>query len=96
MMDDIGYGRGPQDNAPQIGGWRIVVSAWLIVAVFVAVLFGATAVACLRGVSHPHAHLAGAAIPRHDTSCGGPGIPSAPGPDGCQNLSVSEDRSAYW
>jgi hypothetical protein len=96
MMDDVGDGRGRESYERDIGGWRIVVSAWVLVAVFVALLFGAEAVACLRGVPHPHAHLAGAVIPRHDTSCGGPGIPSAPGPDGCENLPAFEDRSAYW
>jgi hypothetical protein len=96
MMDDIGHGGGQERNERQIGGWRIVASAWVLVAVFVAVLFGATALACLRGGQHPDAHLAGAVIPRHDTSCGGPGIPSAPGADGCENLPIFEDRSAYW
>ncbi len=96
MMDDIGYGRGQEGSERQIGGWRTVVSAWVIVAVVVAVLFGATAAACLRSASHPHAHLAGAVIPRHDPACGGPGIASAPGIEGCQVVPLGEDRSAYW
>jgi hypothetical protein len=84
-------------NDWQFGSWRVVVSAWTIVLVFVILLAGVSAVACLRGASHSphHRHLAGAVIPQHDP-CAGPGVASAPGIDGCKSVPLSEDRSAYW
>lgn len=96
MIDDLERGRSLESDDRQVGGWRSVFSAWALVLLCVLLFAGADALACRRGGSHTQAHLAGAVIPRHDTSCGGPGIPSAPGVDGCESLSISEDRSAYW
>ncbi len=96
MIDDVERRLGQENDDRQVGSWRVVLSAWALVLLFVFVLAGAQALACRRGGSHSQAHLAGAVIPRHDTSCGGPGIPSAPGIDRCENLPISEDRSAYW
>jgi hypothetical protein len=77
------------------GGWRGVLSAWALVLLFLLALAAVGAVACPRGGSQPHHHLAGAVIPQHDP-CTGLGIPSAPGVDGCKTIPVSQDRSAYW
>jgi hypothetical protein len=80
----------------QFGSWRVVVSAWAIVLVFVILLAGVSAVACLRGGSHsPHRHLAGAVIPHHDP-CVAPGVASAAAIDGCERMPLGPDRSAYW
>jgi hypothetical protein len=83
-------------NDRQFGRWRGVVSAWAFVLVFLVLLAGAHSVASLRGLSHPDEHLAGAVVPRHDSTCGGPGIPSAHAVDGCEAVPLGGDRSAYW
>jgi hypothetical protein len=82
-------------NDRQFGNWRVVVSAWALVLLFVVLLAGVSAVACLRGSAQPNRHLSGAVIPQHDP-CSGPGVPSAPAIDGCRNIPFSQDRSAYW
>jgi hypothetical protein len=96
MIDDLERGRSLESDDRQVGSWRSVFSAWALVLLCILLLAGAQAMACRRDGSHAQAHLAGAVIPRHDTSCGGPGIPSAHGVDRCENLPISEDRSAYW
>lgn len=95
MIDDVGRRREEESNERQPGNWRIVVSAWVLVLLFAMLLAAVEAVASRRAGSHPGRHLAGAVIPQHDP-CAGPGIPSAPGLDGCQSVSTGEDRSAYW
>jgi hypothetical protein len=97
MTNDVECTRAEESDDGQVANWRVVISAWALVLIFIMLLTGARAVACLRGGLHHqhHQHLAGAVIPRHDT-CGGPGIASAPGLDGCKNLPIAEDRSAYW
>jgi hypothetical protein len=84
-------------NGWQFGSWRVVVSAWAIVLVFVILLAGVSALANLRAGSHSqhHRHLAGAIIPQHHP-CVEPGVASAPGVDGCKSVPLSEDPSAYW
>jgi hypothetical protein len=96
MVGDVERRRGRESDDRQVGSWRIVLSAWALVLLLMFLLAGTEAMASRHGGSHARAHLAGAVIPRHDTACGGPGIPSAPGPDGCENLPAFEDRSAYW
>jgi len=95
MIEDLGLEQREGDR--QFANWRVVIAAWAVVVIFIMLLTGAKAVACLRHGSHQHHHqeLAGAVIPRHD-ACVGPGIASALGPDGCENLPVYEDQSAYW
>jgi hypothetical protein len=96
MIDDAELKGGQQSNEPQIGGWHIVVSAWALLVIFMLIFAGAEAMAGRHGGSPAEGHLTRAVIPRHDTACGGPGIPSAAGLDRCENPPVSEDRSAYW
>ena len=96
MIDDPERRRSLESDDRQVGSWRSVLSAWALVLLCFLLLAGAESMASWRGGSHTQAHLAGAVIPRHDTSCGGPGIPSAPRVGGCDNLPSSEDRSAYW
>jgi hypothetical protein len=95
MINDLGGGRELDSDDRHFGNWRIVVSAWALVLLFVMLLAAVEAVACRAGVPHPKAHLAGAVIPQRDP-CVGAGIPSAAGVDGCASVPVSEDRSAYW
>ena len=77
----------PADDR-QIGGWRVVASAWALVALFLLLLAGVSAVACTRGDSHPQRHVVSAVIPQHDP-CVGPGVPSAQGVDGCKTTSLA-------
>jgi hypothetical protein len=95
MIDDLG--REQREGDRQFANWRVVIAAWAVVVIFFLLFTGATAVACLRHGLHQdnHQKLAGAVIPRHD-ACVGPGIASAAGANGCENLPVYEDRSAYW
>jgi hypothetical protein len=95
MIDDVGYSNGYERNERQFASWRVVISAWVLVVIFVMLLTGATAVACLHSGPHHHRHLTGAVIPAHNP-CSGPEIASAPGRNGCENLPAYEDRSAYW
>lgn len=77
-------------------GWHVVVSAWALVLLFLVLLAGVHAVASLSGGSHPDGRLEGAVIPRHDPACGGPGIVSPHGVEGCEPVPLGKDRSAYW
>src|SRR3984893_3542454 len=96
MLHDLARRRSPERDDRQVSSWRSVFSARALVLLCFLLLAGADAMACRRGASHAQAHLTGAVIPRHDTSCGGPGIPSAHGVDRCESLPISEDRAAYW
>lgn len=95
MVEDLERRREQGSNDRHFGSWHGIVSAWALVLGFVFLLAGVSAVACLRGGIHSDGHLAGAVIPRHD-SCGGPGIASVAGVDGCQGAPLNQDRSAYW
>jgi hypothetical protein len=95
MIEDVERRQGQEANDPHIGGWRIVFSAWALVLILVILLAAAEVMTCRRSGAHKDGRLTGAVIPRHDTACGGSGIPSAPGHDGCENLPVFDDRSAY-
>ena len=86
---------GIERDERQVSGWTGVASAWALVLVFLLLLAGAGAVACPRASVHPPRHLARVVIPQHDP-CIGPGIASASGIDGCENIPVGPDRSAYW
>jgi hypothetical protein len=96
MIDDVGRKRGQQSSERQIGGWRIVVSAWALVVICTVLFAGAEAMAGRHGGASAEGHLSRAVIPRHDTACGGPGISSATNLDRCEYPPRSEDRSAYW
>jgi hypothetical protein len=95
MFGDVGRARGDKSPDRQFGDWRIVVSAWLLVVVFVMLLAAVDALACRRVASHPNPHFAGAVLPQHDP-CAGPGIPSAVNIDGCESAPLGGDRYAYW
>ncbi|MBO0736266.1 MAG: hypothetical protein J2P48_06820 [Alphaproteobacteria bacterium] len=98
MIEYVERKLGQDVGERQTGSWRVVVSAWVLVLLFILLTTAAEAVACLRGGAH-HDHgqtFARTVIPRHD-ACGGPGVPSAPGLDGCQNVPLGQDPSiAYW
>jgi hypothetical protein len=91
------FGRKPEQDRRdrQFGNWRVTVSAWVLVLLFMMLLAAVEAVACRRGVSHAGGHFAGAVIPQHDP-CVGPGIPSAANVDGCKSAPLGGDRYAYW
>ena len=98
MIDAIERERAqPADNC-QIGGWRVVASAWALVVLFLLLLAGVSAVACTRAETHPQRHLASAVIPQHDP-CVGPGVPSAQGVDGCKTTPLGQNWTSagtYW
>ena len=53
-----------------LGGWRVVAAAWAL-ATMVVLLFGGVQALASRHVMVPaQQQLAGAIIPRHDSSCG--------------------------
>ena len=62
-----------QDDAPErlFPSWRVMVSAWVLVVVFVILFTGVEALASRYTASPRHANLAGAVIPRHDPACAG-------------------------
>ena len=57
--------------------WRVVVSAWLFVVLLALVFAGTEALASHHRAAPPHAKLAGAVIPRHDSASAEVGIPCA-------------------
>ena len=72
MLDDIGSRRGMRIAERSLGGWRIVVSAWLV-AIVLVILFAALEALASRHSTSPRAEsLAGAIIPRHDSGFVGP------------------------
>jgi hypothetical protein len=95
MIEGIQLERGHDSTSRQIGGWRAVLAAWALVLVFALLVAGAKAMTCRTGVAHPDRHLAGAVIPQHDP-CIEPGVPSAPGVDGCRASPLNQERWAYW
>lgn len=97
MFDSIEIGPERDSSGQQVGGWRVVASAWVVVLVFMLLLGGVSAVACQHS-SAAVRPLAGAVIPHHDP-CSVGGALSAPGRDGCKRVSLSVDRSHwsdYW
>jgi hypothetical protein len=95
MIEGIELERGHEGASRLTGGWRAVLSAWALVLMLALLVAGAKAMTCRTGISHPDGHLAGAVIPQRD-SCIEPGVPSAPGIDGCKTSSQSQERWAYW
>lgn len=96
MAEGFEHSRAQPSDDRHLGTWRGTVSAWAVVLVFLLLLAAVQAVASLRGAQHPDGHLGGAVIPRHDTACVGPGIPSPHPADGCEATPLGKDRSAYW
>lgn len=72
----------------QARSWDALASAWVLVLVLMVLLAGVGALACLRNASQPDRPPAGAVIPQHDP-CSGPGLRSAPGTDGCENMPLT-------
>ena len=64
-------------NDRRAAGWRVVVSAWLLVALFVILCAGAQALASHHAAAPRHVEFAGAVIPRHDPASAGVGVPCA-------------------
>ena len=58
-------------------GWRVIVSAWVLVAVFLVLCAGAQALVSHHAAAPRHPALAGAVIPRHDPASAGVGVPCA-------------------
>ena len=77
MLDGVEPKPKPEFNDRLAAGWRVIVSAWVIVAVFVILCAGAQALASHHAAAPHHRELAGAVIPRHDTASAGVGVPSA-------------------
>jgi len=57
--------------------WCVIVSAWVLVAVFVILCAGTQALASHHAAAPRHRELFGAVIPRHDTASAGVGVPCA-------------------
>jgi hypothetical protein len=98
MIDTIERDRAYDGVDRQIGGWRVVVSAWGLVLLFLLLFAGVSAVACPRSDHPSHRHLAAAAIPHHHP-CVGPGLPSAAGVDGCKVIPLGQgvvSYAGYW
>lgn len=72
MQGNLKGAREPRIAEGAVGGWRIVVSAWLVATAFVVLFAAADALASLRNTSSREARLAGAVIPRHDPTFPGP------------------------
>lgn len=98
MIDAIEREGADESDDRQIGGWRVVASAWALVLLFLLLLAGVSAVACPRADSHAQRRLASAVIPQHDP-CVGPGVPSAQGVDGCKTIPLGQNWTSagtYW
>ena len=95
MIND--FGRRPEQGSldRQFGNWRIVVSAWGLVLLFIMLLAAVEATACRGSGSPSVGQFTGAVIPQHDP-CTGPGIPSAANVDGCASAPLVGDRYGYW
>jgi hypothetical protein len=77
MAEDSKRNPDPECNDRHFGGWRVVVSAWALVVLFVLFFAGAEALASHHAGAPSHAKLAGAVIPRHDPASAGVGVPCA-------------------
>jgi hypothetical protein len=88
MFDGIDARLAEESIDRHVGGWHIVASAWALVVGLMVLLTGVGALLCLRNASQPDRPLAGAIIPQHD-ACVGPGLASAPGADGCENMPLT-------
>jgi hypothetical protein len=75
MLDGVEPKPKPEFNDRLAAGWRVIVSAWVIVAVFVILCAGAQALAAHHAAAPRGAELAGAVIPRHDPASAGVGVP---------------------
>ena len=53
-----------------VGGWRVVAAAWALAMVVVLLFGGVQALASRHATMPAQQQLAGAMIPRHDSSCG--------------------------
>ena len=53
-----------------VGGWRVVAAAWALAMVVVLLFGGVQALASRHAMVPVQQQLAGAIIPRHDSSCG--------------------------
>ena len=77
MAEDSKRKPEPECNDRHFGGWRVVVSAWALVVLFVLFFAGAEALASHHAGASGHAKLAGAVIPWHDPASAGVGVPCA-------------------
>ncbi|HMD65068.1 MAG TPA: hypothetical protein VKG22_00270 [Stellaceae bacterium] len=67
----------PECNDRRAAGWRVIISAWVLVALFVILCAGAQALASHHAAAPRHTQFAGAVIPRHDPASAGVGVPCA-------------------
>ena len=77
MLDGVEPKPKPEFNDRLAAGWRVIVSAWALVALFVILCSGAQALASHHAATPRHTVLAGAVIPRHDPASAGVGVPCA-------------------
>jgi hypothetical protein len=83
MLDGLEPKPAPECTDRAAAGWRVIVSAWALVALFVILCSGAQALASHHGATPRHTVLAGAVIPRHDPASAGVGVPCAALLDEC-------------
>jgi hypothetical protein len=69
-----------------LGGWRVIVSAWVIAIVVVLLFAGVQALASRHTPSPRQEAMVGVVIPRHDPSCAGSGDVTASATPNCQNI----------
>jgi len=67
----------PECNDRLAAGWPVIVSAWVLVAVFVILCAGAQALASHHAATSRPTQFAGAVIPRHDPATAEVGVPCA-------------------
>jgi hypothetical protein len=79
MLESVERERGSERNDRLPANWRVVASAWVLVALLGMLSAGAQALASLHAASPRQSMLAGVVIPRHDPACAG--IPSGACPD---------------
>jgi hypothetical protein len=81
MLESVERERGSERNDRLPANWRVVASAWVLVALLGMLSAGAQALASLHAASPRHTALAGAVIPRHDPACAGTRSGGCPGFD---------------
>ena len=74
MLESVDLKPESECNDRLAAEWCVIVSAWVLVAVFVILCAGTQALASHHAAAPHHRELAGAVIPRHDTASAGVGV----------------------
>ena len=75
MLESVDPKPESECNDRLAAGWRVIIPAWVLVAVFVILCAGAQALASHHAATSRHTELAGTVIPRHDPASAGVGVP---------------------